>query len=321
MNFNKIANGQVEGFCLIRSVECKTGKNGEYLDLTLADKTGEINGKVWHYSAREHGEYENNQIVKVRGVIREFNGADQLSVERIRPQLPNDDIKLEDLIRTTGYSGEEMYDELYRLADGFTDADLKKLVTAILADRREALLYWPAAFRLHHALNGGLLLHTLSIVRLAQGVCKVYPFIDEELLLAGAILHDIAKLEEFTVNDTGIAEGYSVAGTLLGHIAMGAMTVSEYAKRLEINEKTAMLVEHMILSHHGEPEFGAAVRPLFLEAELLSELDLMDSRVYEMREAVVSLKPDEFSSRQWALDNRKLYHHARKENDENVKLF
>ncbi|MCQ2450021.1 MAG: HD domain-containing protein [Clostridia bacterium] len=321
MNFTKIANGQVEGFCLIRSVECKTGKNGEYLNLTLADKTGEINGKVWRYSAREHGEYENNQIVKVRGVIREFGGSDQLNIERIRPQLPEDDITLEDLVRTTGYSGEEMYNEIYNIASSFEDEDLKKLVITILDDRREALLYWPAAFKLHHALNGGLLMHTLSIVRLAEGVCKVYPFVDRDLLFAGAILHDIAKLEEFTVADTGIAEGYSVAGTLLGHLAMGAMTVSEYAKRLQINEKTAMLVEHMILSHHGEPEFGAAVRPLFLEAELLSELDLMDSRIFEMREAVSPLKPDQFTGRQWALNDRKLYHHARKALDDNVNLF
>lgn len=154
-------------------------------------------------------------------------------------------------------------------------------------------------------------MHTLSIVRLADGVCNIYPFVDRDLLTAGAILHDISKLEEFVVSETGIAEGYSVEGNLLGHIAMGAMKVDKYAEKLNISRRTATLVEHMLLSHHGEPEYGAAVRPMFIEAEILSELDLLDSRIYEMHEAVSGTKPDDFSQRVWALDNRKLFNHNR----------
>ncbi len=242
-------------------------------------------------------------------------------IDRIRKITPEDNVKTEDFVKSSDYSGEQMYDELYRIADSFEDEELKAIVTAILADNRLALLYWPAAFKLHHALRGGLLMHSLSIVRLAEGVCKVYPFVDRELLLAGAILHDIAKLSEFTVADTGIATGYSNEGNLLGHLAMGAMVIDKYAEKLGISRKTAMLLEHMVLSHHGEPEFGAAVRPMFIEAELLSELDLMDSRVFEMREAVAATKPEDFSSRLWALDNRKLFNHSRTELDSGVKLF
>ena len=150
-------------------------------------------------------------------------------------------------------------------------------------------------------------------MRLAQGVCHVYPFIDQELLLSGAILHDIAKIEEFTVSSTGIASGYTSQGMLIGHLASGAMAVDRAARRLGTPQETAMLVEHMLLSHHGDPEFGAAVRPMFLEAELLSELDLMDARIYEMAQAVQTTQPNGFSPRQWALDNRKLYNHARRE--------
>ena len=102
---------------------------------------------------------------------------------------------------------------------------------------------------------------------------------------------------------------------------MGAMMIKRYAQELGINEKTAMLVEHMILSHHGEPEFGAAVRPMFIEAEILSELDLLDSRIFEMREAVSSTKADDFTGRLWALDNRKLYNHGRMDLNEKVKLI
>lgn len=323
MDFKTVDNsGRVEGFCLVKSVEQKTSSKGDtYLDFTLGDATGEINGKLWRYDVTEHGEYQNNDIIKIRGTISQYNGADQLRIERIRPAIESDNVSVEDFVRTTGYSSQEMYDELLRVACNFEDEELKELVLALYQDNREALLYWPAAFKLHHAIRGGLLMHTLSIVRLCERVCEVYPFVDRDLLLAGAMLHDISKLEEFQVDKTGLAEGYSMEGNLLGHLAMGAAKIEKYAEKLGISRKTSVLVQHMILSHHGEPEFGAAVRPMFIEAELLSELDLMDSRVYEMQEAVSGAKAEDFSQRIWALDNRKLYNHSRVDLEEKAKLF
>ena len=323
MNFTPIdGSGLVDGFCLIKSIDKKTSSKGDtYLDMTLSDSEGEINAKLWRYNKATHGEYGVNDLVKIRGLISQYNGADQLKIEKIRPVTPEDGVNVSDFVKSADYSGEQMFEELYRIADGFSDGDLKKIVTAILDDNRLALLYWPAAFKLHHAVRGGLLLHTLSIVRLAEGVCKVYPFVDRELLISGAILHDIAKLSEFTVADTGIATGYSVDGNLLGHLAMGAMVIDKYAENLNINPKTATLLEHMVLSHHGEPEFGAAVRPMFIEAELLSELDLMDSRIYEMREAVSAAPAEDFSARVWAMDNRKLYNHTRTDLNKKTQLF
>lgn len=323
MNFNTIDdNGRVEGFCIVKSVEKKTSSKGDvYLDFTLGDSSGEINAKLWRYIPAEHGEYKAQDIVKVRGTVSQYNGSDQLRIERIRTSFDGDNVKIEDLVRSVGYSGEEMFDELLSLADGFSDNDLKTVVTAILSDNKEKLIYFPAAFKLHHAVRGGLLMHTLSIVRLCESVCKIYPFVDRELLISGAILHDISKLEEFSVGELGIAEGYTIEGNLLGHLAMGAAKVDQYAKQLNIGRKTSVLLQHMILSHHGEPEFGAAVRPMFIEAEILSELDLLDSRIYEMREAVSSVKPDEFSGRMWALNDRKLYNHNRKTLEEDTKLF
>ena len=323
MNFTPIDNkGLVDGFCLIKSLDKKTSSKGDtYLDMTLSDADGEINAKLWRYSAELHGEYTINELVKIRGIVSQYQGADQLKIEKIRHVTPEDGVNAGDFVKSADYSGEQMFKELYSIAEGFNDEDLRKIVTAILDDNRLSLLYWPAAFKLHHAMRGGLLFHTLSIVRLAEGVCGVYPFIDRELLLSGAILHDIAKLSEFKVADTGVATGYSAEGNLLGHLAMGAMVIDKYAERLNINKKTAMLLEHMVLSHHGEPEFGAAVRPMFIEAELLSELDLMDSRVYEMHEAVSAAPADDFSGKIWAMDNRKLYNHQRTDLNNNTKLF
>ena len=323
MNFNPLDNnGLVEGFCIIKSIDVKTSSRGDsYLDMMLSDADGEINAKLWRYSKEIHGEYTANALVKVRGNIAPYNGVDQLKIDKIRPAVQSDGVDPADFVKTALYSGEEMFSELYGLADSFEDEDLRRIVCAILEDNRLKLLYWPAAFKLHHAVRSGLMLHTLSIVRLAQNVCRVYPFVDEELLIAGAILHDIAKLSEFEVADTGIATGYSVEGNLLGHLTMGAEVIGKYAEKLGITSDVPVLLKHMCLSHHGEPEFGAAVRPMFIEAELLSELDLMDSREYEMREAVESAESGDFTGRIWAMENRKLYNHARKDITKETKLF
>ncbi len=323
MNFTPVDNkGLVDGFCIIKSLDKKTSSKGDdYLDMMLGDSDGEINAKLWRYSKELHGEYTVNEIVKIRGIISQYNGADQLKIERIRHTLDEDNVNVADFVKTADYSGEQMFNELYSIADGFADTELKTIVTEILKDNKMCLLYWPAAFKLHHAIRGGLLLHTLSIVRLAQKVCEIYPFIDRELLISGAILHDIAKIPEFDVADSGIATGYSAEGNLLGHLAMGAMSIEKYAEKLSISRKTAMLLEHMVLSHHGEPEFGAAIRPMFIEAEILSELDLMDSRIYEMQEAVSNTAEEDFSGRIWAMDNRKLYNHARTDLKNKTKLF
>ena len=323
MNFTPIdRNGLVEGFCIVKTIDKKTSARGDtYLDMCLGDKDGEINAKLWSYNEMLHGTYKPNDIVKIRGTISPYNGVNQLKIDRIRLSNEQDGVNPDDFVPSADYTGRQMFDEIIRIAENFTDPELKKLVTTIYKRCERDLLYWPAAFKLHHAIRGGLLMHTLSIVRLAEGICKIYPFIDRDLLLSGAMLHDISKLDEFEVADSGIVSGYSVRGNLLGHLAEGAMFIRKISEELGINPELSMLVEHMILSHHGEPEFGAAVRPMFIEAELLSQLDLLDSRVYEMTEAVNSTDSGEFSGKLWALDNRKIYNHGRNANDKTVNLF
>ena len=196
MNFTPInQNGLYEGFALITKSEKKvTAKGKDYLDLTLSDKDGEISAKYWDYNESVQGQFPAETLVKVRGTISQYNGADQFRVERIRKATDADDVNMADFVRSASYSGEYMYAQLSECVNGFADADFKKLVSYMLEQNKEKLLYWPAAYRLHHALRGGLLMHTLSIVRLCEGVCKVYPFVNRDLLLSGAILHDIAKL-------------------------------------------------------------------------------------------------------------------------------
>lgn len=323
MNFTPIdGKGLVEGFCIIKTVDRKTSAKGdEYLDFTLEDKTGKINAKLWAYNEILHGTFSANDLVKVRGTVSVYQNNDQLRIEKIRKVTAEDNIRIEDFVSSAKYDALDMYRELYSIAEGFEDSELKLLVTTVLSDNKAALLYWPAAFRLHHAIRGGLLMHTLSVVRICESYAEIYTFIDRELLLSGAILHDIAKTVEFTVAETGLASGYSVRGNLIGHLNEGAMIISNTAKRLGISDETAMLIEHMLLSHHGEPEFGSAVRPMFIEAQLLSEADNTDAEVYAMREALLQTQEKDFSGKLWSLDNRKLYNHARKDLNKETKLF
>ncbi len=313
MNFTPLnQNGLYEGFALITRSEKKvTAKGKDYLDLVLSDASGEISAKYWDYNEAAQGQFPAETLVKVRGTLSQYNGADQFRVERIRNATEGDNVNIADFVRSAAYDGEFMYRQLTEQVEAFSDDDLKRLVLHMLEENKEKLLIWPAAFKLHHAVRGGLLLHTLSIVRLCTGVCRVYPFVDADLLIAGAILHDIAKLSEFVVGNAGIASGYTAEGNLIGHLVKGAMMIEEASKALDIPHDKAMLLQHMVLSHHGEPDFGAAVRPAFLEAELLSELDLMDARVYQIAEAISPLQAGAFSNRLWALENRKMYNHAR----------
>lgn len=316
------ANGLVDCFLLVKTANKKTSSKGdEYLDMTLADKSGEINAKLWSYVPAVHGEYEPGDIVKVRGTISQYNGADQLRIDKIRHATPGDQVDTNELVKSADYSGEAMFGELIGIAEGFKDEDIKRIVVTLLNENKEKLLYWPAAFKLHHAIRSGLMMHVLSIVRLAERVCEVYPFVDRDLLLAGAMLHDIAKTTEYEITPSGLASGYTVKGNLIGHLALGAMMIEDTAKKLGIDSEVVFLLEHMVLSHHGEPEFGAAIRPAFIEAELLSQLDMMDARMFEMKEATENAEKGGFTGKLWSMDNRKLYNHGREDFDKETKLF
>ncbi len=320
MNFN--TDSINDGFLMIKSADKKTTAKGmPYLDLMLCDKTGEISAKLWDYKEEVQGMFAAGDIVKIRGTVSPYNGVDQLRIEKIRKAVPSDDVDPSEFVPSAEFDGEKMFNELYGIAQSFADSELRDIVTKIYNDYKEKLVFWPAAFRLHHAIRGGLLYHTLSIVRLAESLCKIYPSVNRDLLISGAMLHDVAKTDEFVVNDCGTASGYSLEGNLVGHLAKGAMIIGKAAEELNVSDETKFLLQHMVLSHHGEPEFGAAVRPMFLEAELLSELDLMDARIYELTEAIGNVPAGEYTNKMWALDNRKFYNHGRNDVDTKAKLF
>ena len=323
MNFKTIGKtDKVEGFALIKKVEVKTSTKGsKYLDLLLGDKSGEIVAKYWDYEDGITPNFEPNTIVKVRGQLNEFKGATQLRVELIRSAVPTDNVNTNDYIKSSEYNAEEMFEKICNTVRAFGDEDLKKLTLTLYDENREKLLYFPAAVKLHHAMRGGLLYHTLSIIEVAQKVCCVYPAVDKDLLIAGAALHDIGKTVEMQANDLGIATEYSTDGNLVGHLVRGAMMVRTCGDKLGLPDEKIRLVEHMLLSHHGSPEFGSPVRPMFLEAMVLSTLDELDAKIYEVSDVTTQTEPCTFSPRQWALNDVKLYNHGRKDVQTGAKLF
>lgn len=311
LNQMKPDSTQFEGYCLVKNATVRQNIKGtDYVDFVLADSEGEGVAKLWDYNRAVHGEFNTGDIIKVRGSVVLWKDAEQLKIEKIRKATPEDAVNMGDLIPCAPFDPEWLYEELYQLTETFKDNDLKRIVQYLLKTNKEKLLYYPAAVKLHHATRGGLLHHSWSIVQLASHVAEQYPLLNTDLLYAGAILHDIGKLYEIDSNELGMASNYTNAGQLLGHINIGVNIIAKTAELLDIPEHTALLLEHMLLSHHGTAEFGSPKPPMFPEAEVLSDLDLMDSRLYEMFSALENVQPRGFTERQWALENRQLYNHA-----------
>jgi 3'-5' exoribonuclease len=188
-------------------------------------------------------------------------------------------------------------------------------VKIALEEHMDSLLIWPAAVKNHHSIRSVLLFHTLTMLQSAEGLLKVYTFLRSDLVYAGAILHDIAKLYELDATNTGIATDYTREGMLLGHIVQGILWVERTALRIGLDPRLATLVQHMLLAHHYEPEYGSPRRPMFPEAELLHYLDIIDSRLYDMRKALLDTTGGKFSERLWTLHNRQLYSMTEEENE------
>lgn len=297
----------VQGFYLVREVSFKTGKNNtRYGDFILGDRTGQVDAKLWQYGVGEEEKYKPNILVKVRGRVLAWQGQLQLRIEKIRPATEADNLSLDDFVESAPESGRDMFNQMLGYAGKIEDKDLKKLTEHLMREKEEVLLYCPGAKANHHAIKGGLLYHTLTMLKAGEKMCEVYPYLNRDLLYAGIVLHDIAKTEELKTNDLGMVTDYTSEGLLLGHITQGISLLEAAGRTLDTPREKLTLLEHMLLSHHYEPEFGSPRRPMFLEAEMLHFLDMIDTRMYDMKRVQDALQPGEFSERQWLLHNRRV---------------
>ena len=304
-----IKNQGFDGFLLTRTAAQKTSSNGgKYLDMTLCDISGEVNAKMWDGLTPPPAVA---QVVRVRGVMLEYNGRPQLRVDKMRPATEADDFDMEVLAPCAPQPPHEMKDEILERVNEMADEQLKTLVLKRLEMCGSKLDYYPAASKLHHAERSGLLHHTSTMLRMAKHVCEIYPQLDADLLAAGVILHDLCKIDEMASDEIGMVSDYTAEGLLIGHLVGGVAEIARLGKELGTRSELLMMLEHMILSHHDLPEYGSPKPPMFPEAEVLHTLDLLDARMFEMSRALKNAQPGGFTERIWSLE-RRLY--RRKEN-------
>ena len=298
-------------FLLLTKQTRSTKTNKPYLNLVLGDKTGQIEGRVWDPGdSRIAKDVERGDIVKARGCVSRFDERLQLKVEQMRKAAPGEANKA-DLLPATTYDVDALWRELLAFVESFTEPDLKRLLTTLLSEPAIAQAYReaPAARQLHHAWLGGLLEHVVSLLRLADRVAPNYPILHRDLLLTGVILHDIGKVRELAWE---VGFEYTIEGTLLGHIHMGAELVERTMDGLaDFPPRLRTLVVHMILSHHGKLEFGSPKLPMSPEALVLNFVDDLDAKMQAMSSefekcAREGKSADDLTGRVWALDQRQL---------------
>lgn len=315
MEYNKqissmVPGDRVEGFYILKDAQIKTSNSGKpFLAATVSDRTGTLDVKAWDYSGPVGMPEDAGKVVKIRGDITEYRGTTQLTVSNIRMALPEDSYDPSLLVPVAPIDQEQTLRQVQQLVDSLEDRDYRQVAQTMLTRHLDAFKRIPAAKSVHHSFLSGLMMHTANMLRLADFISGLYPqIVDRSLLLTGTLLHDFAKEREFTFSQLGIVTDYSRKGQLLGHLVMGAQEVAALCAELGTPEEKSLLLQHMILSHHGEPDFGAAVRPMFAEAELLSQIDMLDSRMEIYAETLPNVPAGTFSSRIFALDKR-IYHH------------
>ena len=278
-------NSVITSFFLLSQISArdKKGGGGQYLALTLTDKTGSLEARMWEEFAKALSSCTQGCYVKVQGRIERYQGRFQISLAQMR-SATEAEVDITDFQPATQYDVDALWSELLGYVDGFANADLQRLVRSFLDDAELAAAFRtaPAAKMLHHAWIGGLLEHVVFLLRLCARVAPQYPGeVDPDLLMTAAILHDIGKVRELAWKSSF---SYTTEGQLLGHITIAIGMLRERVAALQpFPERLRILVEHLILSHHGKFEFGSPKLPMTPEAVVFSAIDDLEAKMQNMR--------------------------------------
>ena len=279
----RFENKVVVSSFVVTTKQVKPKKTGDpYLALTLADRCGQIEAKMWDNVEDALDAFEQDDFLKVKGLLNKYKNRFQLTIHKLR-KLGDSEVDFADYLPKTTKDVDELWRTLGGFVDSFQDPYLKTLVRAFMADPEVAAAYRnaPAAKTLHHAYIGGLLDHVVSLLRSCDLVCRNYPQINRDLLLTGAFLHDIGKIHELTYTRSF---SYTSRGQLLGHMIIELeMLQAKITQVPNFPEELKTLLEHLIISHHGEYEFGSPKLPMFPEALMLHYMDDLDSKMESMR--------------------------------------
>ncbi len=284
-------------FGVVSKAMKKTKDDKPYLDLTLCDRTGKINAKIWDKADELSATFNQGEAVKVQGVVAVFNNELQLKVEKIRRVIPEKDsqegFEVADLIPTTTKDIETLWKDLVSATNSMTNPFLHQLTSELLNTYAEKLKFHPGSMTLHHAYRGGLVEHLHAMVFLAEKICEYYEELDRDLVLAGVLLHDIGKLEEL---ETGLITRYTDAGNFIGHLVLGRDIVHAACLKIpDFPEILRLKLEHIILSHQGRYEWQSPREPQFIEALVVYYLDEIDTRINQMKKDI----EDDLSEGAW----------------------
>ncbi|WP_181349244.1 3'-5' exoribonuclease YhaM [Thalassobacillus sp. CUG 92003] len=292
-------------FMLIRSSVKGVASNGKpFLTLMLKDATGEIEAKLWEATGEDEDMFQSEQVVKVTGEVSQFRGRPQLKIHSIRPAQATDGVHANDFLEKAPVNKENLMERITEAIFEMKNPNLQRIVRHFVKKYQDALLTYPAAIKNHHEYVSGLAHHIVSMLNVAAKLKELYPSLNKDLLYAGIILHDLGKLKELS----GVtAPAYTIEGKLKGHISMMVEEVSHAAAELQIEGEEVLILQHLILSHHGKNEWGSPKAPQIKEAEVLHHIDLLDARMNMLDRSLSKVKPGEFTERLYALENRQFY--------------
>lgn len=292
---------RVYGDFLVRTItKGVSSQSKEYLDISLADKTGSILGKVWDIGL-EAEKLEVGMVAYATGIVTEWQGKQQLRIEHIEQK--RGEYRVEDFVETVPMTRVRMEEVLDTFILDIGDIEIRDVVTHIVEPRRDEFFKAPAARGMHHALYGGLAYHTVTMLQVAKGLANIYPFIRRDLLFAGVILHDIAKLDEMAY-EFGAVSDYTRPGQLLGHIVQGTLLIERAAIECGTSERTKEALQHLVVSHHGKAEWGSPQPPRMPEAVLLHFIDNIDAKMFMVKELMDKANGEEMTEYHRGLEGK-----------------
>ena len=288
---------------VVSATKGTTDKGLNYLNVTFQDKSGTIEAKKWDASDEDLRMLTAGAVVTVDGIVNLYKNQPQLKivdVSRVNPK----EVDMSSFARVSPIPLEELKARLDRYLNSFKDKDVEKITKAVISHFYERYITYPGAVKVHHEFGSGILHHSLFMADVADAIAKIYTQVDRDILVAGALLHDIGKTIEY---ENPIAPVQTAEGKLCGHVAIGYAEFKRIVDELDIKSEVPLLLEHMILAHHGSLEFGSPVMPATREALLLSEIDMLDSRQMILDKALATVNEGEFTQRLWMMDDTSFY--------------
>ena len=293
----------VEGQFLVGSVS--KGVNtvgGSYFSVELRDASGTITAKKWDATLEDEQIFVTGNVISLTGETNKYRDQLQLKILTAEP-VALEDIDVARFVKAPPVSKQELINRFNAHVASVKNEDCLKIINYFLKKFGDNIFSFPAAVSIHHEYSSGLLMHSVSMADLANYLCPIYDA-DHDLLITGCLLHDMGKIVEL---EGPIVYKYSTEGKLLGHISIMAAEIRKAGQELKIDSEIPMLLEHMVLSHHGQQEFGSPVMPLTKEALLLSLIDNLDSKMVVVNKALADVEPGAFSTKVFPLDNRSFY--------------